>query len=233
MRYVNGSFHPHHGLHGEENVLRAAGVLHRSQYPVFLTIMSKTRKKTQQRASHNPRAFGSGLRSDNKILKATIHGAATISSTGAGIINTTFSMDPSALTGTDWADFSSTYDEFRVIGCEITLVSLFQNSITAANNLLILAFDNDSSTAPTSYTTALQYSTSRTSSAIFQHSGGATLRSTWWRPTAGSETTIPWVDVAAPSGSVGAILLYSESLNLSAAYLAASVRLYVELRGRR
>lgn len=186
-----------------------------------------------KRITHNPRIYGSGLKSDNQIFRATIHGAATLSSNGAGIINTTISMDPSTVTGTDWADYSSTYDEFRVVGCAIDLVSLFQNSITAANNLLVLAFDNDSSTAMTSYTGALQYSTSRASSVIFQHSGGRVLQQTWWRPTAGAETPVLWSDVATPSSSAGAILLYAESLNLSAAYLAVSIKLFVEFRGRR
>jgi hypothetical protein len=183
--------------------------------------------------SKNPRTYGSNLHSDNRIVRATIHGASTLSSNGAGILANAISMDPSALTGTDWADFSSTYDEFRVIGCEINIVSLFQNSVTAANNLLVVAYDNDSSTVPGSYSAALQYSTSNVTSVIFQHSGGAVKNYSWWRPTSGSETTIPWIDVAAPSGSVGAILLYAESVNLSAAYLAVSVKLFLEFRGRR
>lgn len=182
---------------------------------------------------HDPRSFGSGLPADNKIVRATIHGAATISSNGAGIINTAITMDPSVIAGTDWADFSSTYDEFRVIGAEISLVSLFQNSITAANNLYVLAFDNDSTVTPSSYSTALQYSTSDSSSVIFQHSGGKLKVKTYWRPSSGTDTPINWVDVATPSGSAGCILMYAESLNLSAAYLATSVRYFVEFRGRR
>jgi hypothetical protein len=188
---------------------------------------------SRKQISHNPRTYGAGLRSDNRIIRATVNGAATISSNGAGIINSVISMDPSALTGTDWADFSSTYDEFRVLGGEIELVSQFQNSITASNNLLVIGYDNDSTAAQTSYTGALQYSTSNVTSAIFQHSGGATKRYTWWRPTSGGETAVLWTDVAAPSGSPGGMYLYAESLNLSAAYLAVAVKLFVEFRGRR
>jgi hypothetical protein len=183
--------------------------------------------------SRNPRTYGAGLSSDNRLLRVTINGALTISSNGAGIVNTVITMDPSALTGTDWADFSSTYDEFRVLGGEIDMVSNFQNSITAANNLLVIGYDNDSTAAQTSYTGALQYSTSNVTSAIFQHSGGKVKRYYWWRPTAGGETTIPWSDVATPSGSPGGMYLYAESLNLSAAYFAVAVKLFVELRGRR
>jgi hypothetical protein len=191
------------------------------------------KSKSSFKFSKDPRTYGSHTHADNRIIRTTIHGASTLSTTGAGILNSVISLDPSTVTGTDWADFSSTYDEFRVVGCEVNLVSLFQNSITAASNLLVIAFDNDSSTAASSYTGALQYATSNVTSAIFQHSGGTIKNYTWWRPTAGAETTIPWVDVATPSGSVGAILFYAESLNLSAAYLAVSVRLFLEFRGRR
>ncbi len=183
--------------------------------------------------SHQPSAYGAGLSSDNRIQSHTIHGYGTLSSDGAGKLAAAISMDPSALASTDWADFSSTFDEFRVTGCRIRLASLLQNSITSVNNLMFVAFDNDSATAPTSYTQVQQYSTAVPLCSIFQHNAGKLFRKSWWRPTAGSETTIPWVDVATPSGSAGSIIFYSDTLTISTGYLVYAVELFVELRGRR
>lgn len=193
------------------------------------------RRKTQKRAkpSHSLKAYGASTNSDNRIIKQTIHGYGTISSDGAGKMATAIQLDPSALSSTDWADFSSAYDEFRVIGAQINMCSLLQNSITSVNNLMFVAFDNDSHAAPTSYTQVQQYSTHRTSCTIFQHPNGRCLTYRWWRPTAGAETTIPWVDVATPSGSDGSFLIYADTLTISTGYLVYEVELFVEFRGRR
>ncbi len=194
-------------------------------------LMSVSRPRNSK-FSHKYATYGTGSQ-DNRIVRATIHGISQLSSNAIGTLATAISMDPNTFASTDWADFSAAYDEFRVIGVEIEMVSLLQNSVTASNNVLITFYDNDSTTTASSYTQALQYGTSKTSSAIFQHSGGKTLKYTFWRPTAGSETNIPWIDVAASSGSAGSIGVYAESLNNSTAYIGYTVRCFCEFRGRR
>ncbi len=192
-----------------------------------------SKRKTTGGPPHNPSAFGAGLSSDNRIVRATIHGYGTFASDGAGKMAAAIQMDPSSLGSTDWADFSVAYDEFRVVGCRLRLASLLQNSITSVNNLMFLAFDNDSHATPTTYTQVQQYSTSVPSCTIFQHPAGGVWSKLWYRPTAGKETTIPWVDVATPSGSDGSIILYADTLTISTSYLVYAVELFVELRGRR
>ncbi len=142
-------------------------------------------------------------------------------------------MDPNALTGTDWADFTAVYDEFRVLGAHISLYSSFPNSTTASNNVAVIAFDNDSATAAGSFTAVRQFNNSKTFSALMTHNAGKGFEATWWRPTIGLETPIPWIDINSSSSSLGSILLYADGLNNSTTYLVYVIDLYVELRGRR
>ncbi len=189
----------------------------------------------RQKLVHNPQGYGSSLRADDRIVRATIHGVGTLSSSAGGSIATAIQMDPNTLPSTDFSDFGSAYDEFRVLGCRLRLVPLLQNDtkVAALNNLMIVAFDNDSHANPTSYTTTFQYSTSVVTSAIAQCPEGKVFEHLWWRPSAGAETNIPWIDVNTSSGSDGSILIYADTLTASTGYLAYTVELFVEFRGRR
>ena len=180
---------------------------------------------------HKSQSYGSGGRVDNQIIRATIHGASTLVSSAGGVIAVAIPMDPATVAGNDFTDFSGTYDEFRVIGTTIHLVSQIPNTTVSANNIAAIAFDNDSSAAPTSFTNVRQYNNSFVFSAVMTHDHGQARMYTWWRPTAGSETTINWVDVNATSA--GSIQLYVDTLTASTTYFSYAVELYVEFRGRR
>jgi len=194
--------------------------------------MSKNQKKDRKtgKPSHSLKAYGVGA-ADNIIVKATLHTDFTVSSNVGG--NMTMNVSMVGSSANDWGDYSATYDEYRVIGCEIFISSLLQNSITAFNDIGSIAFDNDSSTAPASLAEVEQYNNAMPLPAIFQHPAGKLFRRKWWRPTAGAETTIPWIDVATPAGSLGSIKGYWGALTPSTDYFACLVRFYVEFRGRR
>jgi len=184
--------------------------------------------------AHRPTQFGSDRKQDDTLVRATIHSATTLASSGAGIINGAFSMDPSAATGTDWADYSSTYDEFRVLGCRVSFISNQPNTLTSLVDLVAVAFDNDSAGNPGSLSAVRQYSTSRIFPAIWNNDKMYSF--TWWRPVRGQETTIPWIDVATPSGSPGSIQIYAGGaggLTASTTYFTYALEYFVEFRGRR
>ncbi len=172
---------------------------------------------------------------DNKIIRQTIHGFGSLASSAGGVIAAAIPLDPSALANSDWADFNSTYDEFRVIGCRLSLVSQGPAAApaTLANSVLALAFDNDSSVNPASFTTVQQYGTVQYRSVLMQHNQGLPMTLEWWRPTAGKETTIAWIDFGSASGSLGSIQVYATGLTASTTYLTYTVDLYCEMRGRR
>ena len=170
---------------------------------------------------------------DNRIIPGIIHGYTTISSSAGGVINASISMDPSSVSNTDWADFSVTYDEFRVLGVRLRLMSTSPNTTSANEGLVVICFDNDSSGALSTFTEGQQYSTAFIVPSIFQQTNGKMATYTWYRPTAGKETTIAWCDVATPSTSTGAVKFYSSGLTASTQYFSYAVELLCEFRGRR
>lgn len=170
---------------------------------------------------------------DNYVHKVRLclQSAATkISSNGATVVDARLSMDPSS--SGDWASYASIYDEFRVVGVGYQFVSTQQYSVTTINQPIAVVFDNDDSTALTSYNAAMEYPSCRLTSAVFQSTAECThVAYTWMRPTSG--TPIPWVDVGAPSGSLGSIKFYGDSLSVGTQYFSGVQVWFVEFRGRR
>lgn len=191
-------------------------------------------RRRVQGTTLRPSQFGSDRKQDDTLVRATIHGSTTLASTAAGIINGSFSMDPSTATGTDWADYSSTYDEFRVLGCRITFISNQPNTLTSLVDYVAVAFDNDSTGNPGSLSAVRQYSTSRIFPAIWNNDKMYSF--TWWRPVRGLETNIPWIDVATPSSSPGSIPIYAGGnggLTVSTVYFTYAIEYFCQFRGRR
>ena len=191
--------------------------------------MTKSKNKARKTGNLHPQNFGSYESKDNTLVRATIHGNSTLTSNSSGDILAAIALDPSAISNTDWADFSSTYDEFRVMGVRMTLVTVSPNQ-NNANSLLAMALDNDSAVSPPNYTTVRQYSTCKLTSAV------TTVKPTvhtWWRPTRGLETSLYWADVANPSTSLGSIQIAGGALSVSTQYLSYAVDFFVEFRGRR
>jgi hypothetical protein len=190
--------------------------------------------KRNLKVSKRPAAYGAECKQDNNIIRTTIHGVGNIASSAGGLINTVITMNPNTLASSEFAtDFASAYDQFRVLGCRLRLVSQQTNSTTVANNMLVVLFDNDDSTAITSYTNGLQFSTSIASACIFQHCDGDVFQRTWWRPTRGEDTPIDWVDCNTPANSLGSIKLYGDTLTATTNYFTYEVELFCEFRGRR
>jgi len=188
------------------------------------------RNRSNSGISHNPAHYGRGANS-NQITAATVNGAQSFTSTAGGVISIAVPLDPSALTTTDWADFSGTYDEFRVLGVQIDLICRQPNA-TTANNIAVMAFDNDSTPAPT-FALVNSYGNSQIFSSIIIHDQGRALTKRWWRPTSGGRTEILWRDVATPSTSTGSIMLYADGLTASSAYWDIAFKFFCEFRGRR
>ncbi len=193
---------------------------------VVITIYSNMSKA--QHPSHKPSVYGSRSNQDRTLVKTTLHGGGFISSSAGGVINTYISMDPS-VSCTDWADFSATYDEFRVIGCRITMANR-QFGVAVNGGLVAVAFDNDSAANPGTFTAVAERSNSDYYAVINSVQPWSKI---YWRPYKGGDTAIVWDDVANPSTSLGSIVLYGDSLSASTSYIAYALELYVEFRGRR
>jgi len=138
-------------------------------------------------------------------------------------------MNPSG--ASDWASVSALYDEFRVVGCRLQLVSRTQNTVTLASNAVFIVFDNDDSAVLTSYAEASEYQTAHMIPALFNNAH--TYNFKFARPSTGLETSLPWVDIAVPAGSTGAVKLYGDTLTSSTNYFTYLIEWAVEFRGVR
>jgi len=173
---------------------------------------------------------------NQRIEKVRLVYNSTLSSTVGGFIIGTLSMNPNA--GSEWSSYAALYDEFRVRGIRISLISSQQYSVTAKNGTVRIVFDNDDSVALTSLSAALEYDTCQIIPSVFSHvvkteNKSPALQLAWARPTAGKATAINWIDVATPATSPGSIKIYSDAVTVSTQYFEYVLEFFCEFRGRR
>lgn len=189
---------------------------------------SKRSKKTPSFARETT-AILRHVQTDNRIYRRRLVSTFGITSTVVGIINNTFNMDPSATT--DWASCSALYDEFRVVGIKLTIVSRLQNTVTGASNAVLIAYDNDNTTSFGSYAQMSEYQTVRVIPSFWNDSKVFTF--SFSRPSSGTETSLPWNDIGVPAASNGGIGMYADGLSSSVVYFFAMCEYAVEFRGMR
>jgi len=166
---------------------------------------------------------------DNRIYKRRLTALGSMTSSGIGVLNTVFTMDPS-VTG-DWASCSALYDEFRVVGVRLRILSKTQNTVTLASNLVVICYDNDDSTALVSLLQATEYQNMQVIPALWNDHH--VFMFNFARPSAGTETSLPWQDIATPALSTGGIKVYSDNLSTSTQYFTFVIEYAVEFRGVR
>lgn len=166
---------------------------------------------------------------DNRIQRRRATLVGTITSDGIGRIKDVIPLNPS--TSSDWGSLAALYDEFRVVGCRLQIVSRTQNTVTLASNAVFIMFDNDSNAVLTSYAEASEYQNSHMIPALFNNAH--TYMFNFARPSAGKETTVAWCDVATPTQCLGAVKLYGDTLALSTNYFTYQMEWAIEFRGFR
>jgi hypothetical protein len=150
----------------------------------------------------------------NRVVLSTI---GTLSSDGAGVLAGAFTMDPSA--ASKWSQYSSIYDQFRVLGGVLKIASCPSNGAASLNSICRFAFDNDSSGTPTSYTDVANYS--EITDIPVTWSSGAIRTVAFRRPVRRGQlqvTTSQWLDEQTPSSSLGALKFYASGLTASTLY---------------
>lgn len=173
---------------------------------------------------------------DNRVYKVRLQWSTGISSNAAGTINTVFGMDPSS--SGEWVSNTNLYDDFRVLGIRLRLISTQQFSVTKANDALVIAYDDNSSAALGTLDAGLQYNTHHLMPCVWSHSatGGSDRECVptfmFLRPNAGKNTAIPWIPTNTPAGSIGAVKFFATNLTVSTTYLVVAVDWYCEFRGR-
>ncbi len=173
---------------------------------------------------------------DNKVYPVRLTVQTVLASNGIGLLNGIITMNPSG--SAEWTVNSNLYDDFRVMGIRVRLISLQQYSVTALCTPVVIAYDDNNATALASFDAGLQYNTHHLFPSVFQMSAfGAQNRDccleyVFMRPTAGKDTAVIWVDTANPGNTLGAVKFYGGSLTNSTNYITACVDYYVQFRGR-
>jgi len=171
-------------------------------------------------------------RDNNLLYKIRLVNSGTLASAAVtGVINAQVTLNPSG--AAEWSSISTLYDEFRVCGVRMSLIPNQVNTVTNAQGILVMAFDNDDATALTSVNSGLEYDTCHILQAIWEPKSASADQFHWARPTAGNSTAITWCDVATPTQSVGSVKFYSSVLSVSTLYISYTVEYFIEFRGRR
>lgn len=126
-------------------------------------------------------------------------------------------MNPSS--GSTWSQLALLYDQFRVIGGQLKLVPRTANNSGAINGLIRFAFDNDSSTTPTSIGDIAAYSEITDHPAVW--TSGTVKLVNYKRPIVRGviQGAQQWYDEGTPSASPGALKYYCSGLSASITYL--------------
>lgn len=195
----------------------------------------KKHNKPEQKAVHMMVAYQPSVQ-DNKIYPVRLTYQAVFGSSGIGLLNGIVAMNPSG--SAEWTTNTQLYDDFRVMGIRVRLISLQQYSVTALCTPVVIAYDDNNSSALTSFDAGLQYNTHHLFPSVFQQSAfGAVnkdccLEYVFMRPTSGKDTPVTWADTSSPALALGAVKFYGGSLTASTNYFTAIVDYYVQFRGR-
>jgi len=174
---------------------------------------------------------------NNRIDRKRLVTNQSISSDATGRINTVLSMDP--VGSAEWTSMSALYDEFRVLGARVRIISKQQYSAVNLTDMAVVVFDNDDTGVLTSLDAGTQYPECKVFNAVFgsvtttrENTDGALVYS-FMRPNSGKNTSINWIDVANSNQSLGSIKFFVTNLSGTTSYWVILLEWFCEFRGRR
>jgi len=170
-------------------------------------------------------------RMPNRVMKTVLAIQGTVSSSGGGVISGAFSMDPSG--SAEWSSFAGIYDQFRVIGGNLKLVSCTANgNLSVLNSICAFAFDNDSGATPTTYGQIMQFAEITDVPGCW--TSGAIKQIPFRRPFRKGvpQSQFTWYDEASPSASPGSLKFYGSGFSNSITYWSYILEYVVEFQLR-
>lgn len=153
-----------------------------------------------------------------------------LSTDAGGLIQYVFSSNP-AVPGavgaaTGWSQFAAVFDEFRVLAFEVEFLSIYDQLISGASNMLSTVLDYDNATALTSYAVADNYGSQKNFS-IQEYDGKVKKRKILM---SGIENSV-FSNTAAPAALFW-IKFFASNLVVSTQVLHVVVRYRVQFRGK-
>jgi len=196
--------------------------------------MAKSKRNNQKRGKgpyeHKVVGMLQRARHPTTIFRYVLSYESALTSDGAGAIAGTIVMDPSGTA--KWSYFAAIFDQFRVVGGQVSFVSVLPVNSSANGSLMRCAFDNDSTTTPTAYNDLSDYSEVYDMPCVW--TGGGVKKFHFLRPFVGKtpqEGNI-WYNETSPSSSPGGVKLYANGLSASVTYFKYFVDLLVEFQIR-
>lgn len=191
--------------------------LHRS-HPYFCKAASDLSEVDRVSLQNSLSAARTAMRflSKHQDYRVRLPVVATLDSDVSGVISKRL-LWSDITTALDWTSLSSLFDEFRIHAVEFICEPKNKYSkVTTISRPIIMTHDNDGNSAPSTYDQVAEYPQCRTSNTDDLYHVPIT-----WVRDARPESILPgemWTDVADASTSVGATLIYSDSLTASANY---------------
>jgi hypothetical protein len=200
--------------------------------------MTNNKSNKKSRRSNQPGKYENAIyrdiaiaRTPNRILKTILAVQGTLTTSGGGVYAGAFGMDPSG--SAEWASFAAIYDQFRVIGGVMKIVSALANgNSTATNGIVAFAFDNDSSAAPANYGQIMQFAEVTDIPACW--TSGVIKQIPFRRPMRKGvpQSQYTWYDEASPSASPGGLKFYGSGLSNTTTYWSYIIEYVVEFQMR-
>jgi hypothetical protein len=197
----------------------------------------KNQRKTRSN-KNQPRKYENAIyrdiasaRNPNRIIKTVLAVQGTLTTSAGGVYAGAFGMDPSG--SAEWSSFAALYDQFRVIGGNMKIVSALANgNSTALNGIVAFAFDNDSSAAPANYGQIMQFAEITDVPACW--TSGVIKQIPFRRPMKNGtpQSQFLWYDEASPSASPGGLKFYGSGLSNSTTYWSYIIEYVVEFQLR-
>ncbi len=153
-----------------------------------------------------------------------------VSTSGGGNLLTAISVAPSS--AAEFSAYAALYDEFRVVGGMFHIHQqrpLVTSSSSPENGMLVIAYDFNDATAPTSLADVLSFGNRVTQNIL--NTAALPVRYPFKYPISGNSTAILWSPTTGTT-AYGSIKLASTGLTASTSYIEYLLDIYVEFRGR-
>ncbi len=152
-----------------------------------------------------------------------------LGTSAGGVMSGVFLMDPSG--SAQWSSLALIYDQFRVLGGQLKISCMVPNTVIGSG-VIRFAFDNDSTTTPTTYADVLAYSEVTDVPAVW--SSGQIKTVDYRRPVLNGvpqEANI-WYNETSPSSSPGSLKYYGAGLTGTSTYWNCIMDYLVEFQMR-
>jgi len=175
------------------------------------------------------RVLHSSLQSPGQSVYRKMNNSGGFTSNGAGVIAAIVDINPNSGSYADWTSMASLYDEYRVLGAEITLMSCVTNALN--QSLFVIAYDNDDRvTGLSSFENGLDYQKNKIIPSIWPNDRLYKLKADCF--SAADPSTGRLFQTTAGTNYPCSFKTYAGGLTINTLYMEWCISVVVEFRGQ-